>query len=140
MFWRFKGLFSLVLDLCSMLAYDNSTLGIFEYFCLYVRFVQGYPQRMKLQRLLYGIYTVSFLIFTILCKCKLVQRLLYGIYTVSFLIFRILCKCKLVQRLLYGFYTVSFLIFTIICKCKLVSLPNHKIIQLIALSKEKYII
>ena len=34
--------------------------------------IQGYPQRIRLQRRLYGIYTVCFLIFMIPCNCKLV--------------------------------------------------------------------
>ena len=34
--------------------------------------LQGNPQRMRLQRRLYGIYTVCFLIFMIPCNCKLV--------------------------------------------------------------------
>ena len=39
---------------------------------LHKRIHQGYPQRMRLQRRLYGIYTVCFLIFTIPVNCKLV--------------------------------------------------------------------
>ena len=35
--------------------------------------VQGYPQRMRLQRLLYKTYTVCFLLFMISCNCKLVS-------------------------------------------------------------------
>ena len=34
--------------------------------------LQGYPQKIRLQRRLYGIYTVCSLIFTIPCNCKLV--------------------------------------------------------------------
>ena len=34
--------------------------------------VQGYPQRMRIQRRLYRIYTVYFLLFKILCNIKLV--------------------------------------------------------------------
>ena len=35
-------------------------------------YIQGYPQRIRLQRRLYGICTVSFFILTIPCNCKLV--------------------------------------------------------------------
>ena len=34
--------------------------------------IQGYPQRMRLQRRLYGVYIVCFHIFTVPCNCKLV--------------------------------------------------------------------
>ena len=35
--------------------------------------IQGYPQRLRLQRRLYGIYSVCFLIFTIPCIFKLIS-------------------------------------------------------------------
>ena len=34
--------------------------------------IQGYPQRMRLQRRLYGFYTDCFLMFRIPCNCKFV--------------------------------------------------------------------
>ena len=37
--------------------------------------IQGYPQRMRLHRRLYRMYTVCFLIFMIPCNCKLVYLL-----------------------------------------------------------------
>ena len=43
--------------------------------------IQGYPQRMRLQRRLYGIYTFCFLIFTIPCNYKLVS--LFAVYIVD---------------------------------------------------------
>ena len=49
--------------------------GLMIYLCsgsiLYNLFIQGYPQRIRLQRRLYRLYTVYFLILRILCTCKL---------------------------------------------------------------------
>ena len=36
-------------------------------------YIQGYPERMRLQKRLYIIYTVYYLIFSILCSFKLVS-------------------------------------------------------------------
>ena len=38
------------------------------------RYIQGYPQIMRLQRRLYKIYTVCFLTFMIPCNCKLLYQ------------------------------------------------------------------
>ena len=57
--------------LCSSLLSSLVRLFIQKQFL--TLYIQGYPQRIRLQRRLYGIYTVSFDIFTILCNCKRVS-------------------------------------------------------------------
>ena len=51
-----------------------------NFFAIILLFIQGYPQRMRLQRRLYGIYTVCPLIFIILCNCKLVCFFAKSVY------------------------------------------------------------
>ena len=40
--------------------------------CVDNKIIQGYPERMRLQRRLYGIYSVCFLTLPVFCNCNLI--------------------------------------------------------------------
>ena len=71
-----------VLHLCSCslsskfyIEQNPSKTGFFEGTVKHFSYpIQGYPQRMRLQRRLYRIYTVCFRLFTIPFNCKLVSN------------------------------------------------------------------
>ena len=65
-------------NLWEVAAWEIAHLGkyltpIFSTFILQITYIQRYPQRMRLQKRLYGIFTVCFLIYMIPCNCKLVS-------------------------------------------------------------------
>ena len=54
-----------------------SLLALNSYFLIHI---QGYPQRMRFQRWLYGLYLVDFLAFRVPCRSKLAFFLFLIIY------------------------------------------------------------